>query len=247
MRRALLALGHGAVCHAIFGVAVLAMISMMWFGMSRSFGAVPAPWSWAVNAALALQFAAGHSFFLTGRGRRLLARLAPGADPSTEGKTLAVTTYATIASVQLLALFTLWTPSGVIWWEAEGWLRWAFGGLYGAAWLLLAKASFDAGAEVQSGLLGWWSLLRDRAPKFPPMPETGLFRIVRQPIYVSFALTTWTVPTWTPDQLMLATILTGYCVLGPLHKERRFAKMFGERWAAYRARTPYWLPLAGPR
>ncbi len=242
MRRILLALAHGAACHAIFAVAVAAMISMMWFGMSRSFGAVPAPWLWGVNAFLALQFAAGHSFFLSGPGRRLLARLAPGADPDTSGRTLAVTTYATVASLQLLALFALWTPSSVVWFRAEGPLLWAFGAAYGASWLLLAKASFDAGAEVQSGLLGWWSLLRDRAPRFPPMPETGLFRVIRQPIYAAFALTLWTVPVWTPDQLLLATILTGYCLLGPLHKERRFDRMFGDRWRAYRARTPYWLP-----
>ena len=247
MRRVVLALAHGAVCHAVFAVAVTAMISMMWFGMSRSFGAAPQPWSWGVNLLLALQFAAGHSFFLTGPGRRLLARLAPGADPAGAGRTLAVTTYATIASLQLLVLFTLWTPSGIVWFEAEGPLRWAFGAAYATAWLLLAKASFDAGPEVQSGLLGWWSLLRDRAPKFPPMPQTGLFRVIRQPIYAAFALTLWTVPTWTPDQLLLATVLTGYCLLGPLHKERRFDAMFGERWRAYRARTPYWLPLPGPR
>jgi protein-S-isoprenylcysteine O-methyltransferase Ste14 len=238
MKRIFLALLYGGVCHALFAVAVAAMISMMWFGMSCSFGAVPQPWSWAVNLLLLLQFPLGHSFFLTGAGGRALARMAPEGT----GRTLATTTYAAIASLQLLALFTLWTPSGVVWFGAEGWALYAFGAAYGLAWLLLAKASFDAGAEVQSGLLGWFSLLRGVAPKFPPMPETGLFRWVRQPIYVSFALTLWTVPVWTPDQLLLASVLTGYCVLGPLHKERRFARLFGERWRAYRARTPYWLP-----
>ena len=243
MRRILLALGFGAVCHGVFALAVAAMILAMWFGMSRSLGAVPQPWAWGVNLVLILQFCVGHSFFLTGPGRRLLVRAAPGE----AGKTLSVTTYAIIASVQLFLLFGFWTPCGVVWFQAEPPWLYLFGAAYGAAWLLLAKASFDAGAEVQSGLLGWFSLLRNVRPKFPPMPQTGLFRVIRQPIYVSFALTLWTVPTWTPDQLMLATTLTAYCLLAPLHKERRFDRMFGDAWRAYRARTPYWLPLGRPR
>lgn len=104
------------------------------------------------------------------------------------------------------------------------------------------KASWDAGAEVQSGLLGWVSLLRGVRPPFPPMPTTGAFRFIRQPIYASFALTTWCVPVWTPDQLAVAVTLSAYCLLGPLLKERRFARSFGDRWHAYRAQTPYWIP-----
>jgi hypothetical protein len=40
--------------------------------------------------------------------------------PGPHGQTLATTTYATLASAQLLALFALWTPSGIIWFRAEG-------------------------------------------------------------------------------------------------------------------------------
>jgi hypothetical protein len=32
--------------------------------------------------------------------------------------------------------------------------------------------------------------------------------IIRQPIYAAFALTAWTVPVWTPDQLFHAIGLT---------------------------------------
>ncbi|MEM6486766.1 MAG: isoprenylcysteine carboxylmethyltransferase family protein [Pseudomonadota bacterium] len=233
-----LALAMGALCHLIFALAVGAMIVAMFFGMSQSLGAVPWPWAALVNALLILQFPLAHSLLLTRPGMRLLARLGPGG----HGKTLATTTYATIASTQLLALFALWTPSGIVWWAAEGAAFWAICTLYAAAWLLLLKASFDAGAEVQSGLLGWSALARGIRPVFPDMPTTGLFRVVRQPIYVSFALTLWTVPVWTPDQLALAISYTAYCLLAPLHKERRFAAMFGQRFEAYRAAVPYWLP-----
>ena len=236
--RVALAFAYGALCHAAFAAAVLAMMTAMFFGMSRSLGAVPWPWAALANAALVAQFPLAHSLLLTPRGGRLLARLAPGG----HGATLATTTYAIVASVQLLALFALWTPSGIVWWRAEGWAFWAICAAYAAAWLLLARASFDAGAEVQSGALGWMSLAAGRRPAFPDMPETGAFRVIRQPIYVAFALTLWTVPVWTPDQLALAASYTAYCLLAPRLKERRFAARYGARFAAYRDRTPYALP-----
>ena len=113
--RIALSLIFGAVCHTIFAAAVLAMVVAMFFGLSQSLGTVPWPWAALANAALIVQFPLAHSLLLTGRGRRLLAKLVPGP----HGQTLATTTYAIIASAQLLALFALWTPSGIIWWQAE--------------------------------------------------------------------------------------------------------------------------------
>ncbi len=214
------------------------MIAAMFFGLSESFGTVPRPLAALANAALIVQFPLAHSLLLTGRGGRFLARLIPGP----HGRTLATTPYATLASAQLLALFTLWTPSGIVWWRAEGAAFWAFTAAYGASWLLLLKASFDAGAEVQSGALGWMSLLARIRPVFPDMPTAGLFRLIRQPIYVAFALTLWTPPVWTPDQLTLALALSAYCLLAPRLKERRFAARYGARFESYRARVPYLFP-----
>jgi hypothetical protein len=73
-----------------------------------------------------------------------------------------------------------------------------------------------------------------------------LFRIVRQPIYVAFALTLWTVPTWTPDQLALAVVLTAYCLIAPMLKERRFRQRFGQNFLAYADKVPYLLPWPRP-
>ncbi|MEM9342433.1 MAG: isoprenylcysteine carboxylmethyltransferase family protein [Pseudomonadota bacterium] len=232
------ALAYGVTCHVAFAAGVLAMIVAMFFGMSESLGTVPWPWSLLANAALLVQFPLAHSVLLSRKGRKVLSSLAPQA----HGVTLATTTFAIIASLQLLALFAFWTPSGIVWWQAEGAAFWALCAAYAVSWLLLLKASIDAGAEVQSGALGWMSLMQNIRPVFPDMPETGLFRLIRQPIYVCFALTLWTVPVWTPDQLVLAVTYTGYCLLAPLLKERRFSRIYGDRFAAYQARTPYVLP-----
>lgn len=236
--RIALALAMGAVCHLIFAVAVLSMMGAMFFGMSESFGTVSWPWALLANAALIVQFPLLHSVLLSKRGTKILARLIPGP----HGGTLATTTYAIIASLQLAALFLLWTPSGIVWFRAEGWTFGLLCTLYAATWLLLMKASFDAGAEVQSGALGWMSLLGKIRPVFPDMPTQGLFRLIRQPIYVAFALTLWAVPVWTPDQLALAISYTAYCLLAPRLKEKRFEQRYGAEFDRYRASVPYLLP-----
>lgn len=241
--RIALALAIGLLTSALFAVAVLTMMLAMLTGLSHGVGTVPWPWAALANAALIVQFPLVHSLLLTRRGRAVLARLVPGP----HGATLATTTYALIASIQLLLLFGLWTPSGIVWWRAQGAALWLMLAAYAAAWLLLLKASLDAGAEVQSGALGWLSLLQGVRPVFPDMPEHGLFRVIRQPIYVAFALTLWTVPVWTPDQLALALAFTAYCLLAPRLKERRFAVLYGERFRAYQRQVPYALPVLRPR
>ena len=237
-RRIAIAFAYGIACHALFALSVIAMIVAMFFGMSESLGRVAEPWSHLANLALVLQFPLSHSLLLGKKGRAVLQKLAPAE----YAQTLGTTTFALIASAQLLALFALWTPTGIIWWRAEGELFYLFCALYASSWLLLIWASYDAGAEVQSGALGWMSLAQGIKPVFPSMPKAGLFRIIRQPIYVSFALTLWTVPVWTPDQLMLAIPLTAYCLLAPRFKEARYEARFGAEFRDYRRDVPYALP-----
>lgn len=237
------ALAFGATCHGLFGLAILAMTGNMYHGMQAGLGQLDWPMSLIANTALLLQFALGHSLLLSRPGRAALKRLAPA--PFADD--LVPTTYVIVASLQLLALFTLWTPSGIVWWQADGNTLWAITILYLGCWALLGKAILDAGFELQSGLNGWWAVLRNRRVAYPDMPERGLFRLVRQPIYVAFALGCWAVPTWTPDQLAVALVLTGYCLAAPLHKEARFRHLYGERFTAYQRRVPYWLPWPRPR
>ena len=89
--RIALALCIGVLCHATFAAGVLAMIVMivmMFFGLSKSLGTVPWPMAALANAALISQFPLAHSLLLTGPGGRFLDRIIPG--PS--GQTLAART-----------------------------------------------------------------------------------------------------------------------------------------------------------
>ncbi len=232
-------LAYGVICHVLFVASVGLMIWHMYFGMSRSFGLLSWPRNWITNAFLVFQFPLLHSFLLSRPGRDTLKRLAPSAYASD----LSTTTYVILASIQVMLLFNLWTFSGTVWWEASGL---AFGVLvcvYGASWLLLGLAILNAGISLQTGSLGWWAVFTDTKPVYPKMPVRGLFKFSRQPIYVAFACTVWTVPTWTPDQLVIAITLTSYCFVGPLFKEARFSKAYGAAFTEYQSKHPYWLPL----
>ena len=237
-RDAGVAISFGIACHILFVLGVGTMMAAMFFGMSRSLGRLGTPWAGLANAVLLLQFPIIHSVLLGRSARRCLGRLAPFG----LGGKLSTTTYAAIASVQVGLLFALWTPSGIVWWQAQGPALAVLCVLYAASWILLLRSIVDAGFPLQVGLLGWWAVARGRAPVYPPMPRRGLFRLCRQPIYLAFALTLWTVPTLTPDQLCVALVLTAYCVLGPLLKEARFRRTFGEEFADYRRTVPYFLP-----
>lgn len=194
--------------------------------------------AWLANLALVLQFPLVHSWLLSERGGRLLAKLAPFGF----GNRLAVTSYAWIASAQLLLVFWGWSPSGRVLVEAQGaWLvvsRIAYAG----SWVFLVKALADAGLGLQMGFSGWRALLADERVRFPSFPTRGTFRVCRQPIYLGFALTLWTGSVLTLDRLVLALAWTAYCVVGPLHKEARFARRYGERFLAWRERVPYFVP-----
>jgi protein-S-isoprenylcysteine O-methyltransferase Ste14 len=190
------------------------------------------------DALLVAQFPLVHSWLLSEPGRRLLARLAPGD----LGRALAPTTFAGIASLQTLATFQLWSPSGITLHATSGGALWAWRALFAASWLFLLKALYDAGLGLQTGFVGWTSVLRGRAPRFGSFPTNGSFRCCRQPVYFGFALTLWTAPVHTLDGLLLAVAWTAYCAIGPLHKERRYRSRYGDEYARYQESVPYFLP-----
>ncbi len=237
-KQRLVAVLAGALCHASFAAAIAVMMLSIGSGFALALGHLPRPLSGIVNLLLLAQFPLLHSWLLAESGRRRLARLVPYG----LGHDLATTTYATLASWQLLLTFLAWTPSRLVWWQASGHIVVPCVGLYLAAWLLLLKTMVDAGLGVQTGWLGWSAVARGRTPTYGAFRPRGTFRVVRQPIYVAFALTLWTTPTWTPDGLLLALGWTVYCLVGPLWKERRYARHFGDAWRAYQRAVPYWLP-----
>lgn len=231
---------YGLSTHGLFVAAVALMAASLHGAMSAGAPSLPPPAAWALNLALALQFPLVHSFFLGRRGRAWLARATPGG----LGRDLATTNYALLASLQVGLTFWLWSPTGVTLFHPDA--RWlpAWTALYGAAWAFLLKAMWDAGIEVQTGSLGWTSVVRGRPVRYRPFPTRGSFARCRQPVYLAFVVILWSGPVWTLDHLVLAVLWTSYCVVGPRFKERRYLERYGGEFAAYQEAVPYLVPLA---
>ncbi|GMV91406.1 MAG: hypothetical protein AMXMBFR82_11840 [Candidatus Hydrogenedentota bacterium] len=237
-RGTLYAVVFGLLTHAVFAVSVLVMVFGLYSGLRSGHGHLHGWWAALGNAMLIAQFPLVHSFLLSKRGRRILARLAPGK----VGADLAPTTYVFTASLQLLATFELWSPSGITLFDPSGGVRWLSLALFVASWIFLIKALTDSGLALQTGYLGWSSVARGKRLDYGDFPQHGLFKLIRHPVYLGFALVLWTAPIHTLDGVILAALWTVYCVAGPLLKESRFHAWYGERYARYRDAVPYMLP-----
>jgi methanethiol S-methyltransferase len=240
------AIVYGIVTHAAFAAAIGLMALSLHRGLHGGWlddgSRAPRALALGLDALLVAQFPLLHSWLLGERGRKQLARLFPAP----YGAQLSTTTFALLASLQLLLCFGLWLPLGPVLARAEGGWLLVSRCAYGASFALLGKAILDAGLGLQTGFIGWSAVAGRRAPRYPGLPTRGLFRACRQPIYLGFALTLWTGPLCTVDRLVLAVPWTAYCVFGPRLKERRFARWHGAAWSEYRARTPYMLPVRWP-
>lgn len=233
----LVALLAGLACHTAFAAAVGVMMWKLYTGLSGG-PAWPLPMAVGWDLLLILQFPLFHSLLLTPAGGRVLGRLVPGGI----GPELRSTSFALVASLQILLTFLAWAPLGPVWVELHGVGRAISSLCYAGGWVLLMKSMADAGLGVQMGYLGWWAVFRGRRPEYKPWQERGTLRASRHPMYLAYTLLLWSGPVWSIDHLLLAGLWTVYCILAPLHKESRYRQRHGEVFRDYQRRVPYFLP-----
>ena len=235
----IIALIYGFTCHSTFFLAGSSMIWVLYNGFTVSFGYFNFPFNIISNFFLLIQFPLLHSFLLSCSGRKILRLFSP----KNFAKTLETTNYAIIASIQLLLLFLLWSPSNIIFYDLKYPYNIFNSLLFVLSWILLTISSFQAGYQVQTGSLGWTSMFFFRKPVFPPMPTKGFFKFIRHPIYFSFCLVLWTPPTMTLDLFLVALTYSLYCFFAPRFKEKRFVKIYGKSFVNYKKNTPYFFPI----
>jgi protein-S-isoprenylcysteine O-methyltransferase Ste14 len=69
-----------------------------------------------------------------------------------------------------------------------------------------------------------------------------MYRAVRHPLYVGWALAFWAAPTMSTDHLLFASVLTVYMGFAVRIEERDLMRHFGSVYAEYRRRVPMFLP-----
>jgi methanethiol S-methyltransferase len=239
LSRIVVAALFGGACHLAFTVAIAMMAYEIYYGFTRGIYPLGGPESRWLNFVLLLQFPLLHSFLLSKRGRRVLAVVSPlGADMST-------TTFALLSSLQLIAIFGLWTPAPGVWFEPHGAVLAVWSFCFAAAWLFLAKAIIDSNLALHSGFLGWWAVVRGKKPRFAPPSDRGCLKLIRQPIYLAFALILFLGPIWSLDHFIFAAVWGSYCLIAPVMKERRIRQWHGDWYEDYQKRVPYMIPRLG--
>ena len=75
------------------------------------------------------------------------------------------------------------------------------------------------------------------------LTTSGLYRIVRHPLYTAGLVFIWLVPLMTTNILAINIALTIYVAIGASLEERKLLREFGQDYADYCAVTPMFIPL----
>jgi steroid 5-alpha reductase family enzyme len=106
-----------------------------------------------------------------------------------------------------------------------------------------------------SGLSGALEFFRGQSPRREPPaqgplledgaadPPGGAFRLSRHPNNLGPTLIVCLQPTMNFRLLTFAVVGSLYSYFGSRLEERRIAEAYADRYAAYKARTPYFFPL----
>lgn len=75
------------------------------------------------------------------------------------------------------------------------------------------------------------------------LTTSGLYKIVRHPIYTFSLLFLWLTPTMTDNTLIFYIGVTLYFIVGAYFEERKLQREFGEEYAAYKKSTAMIIPF----
>lgn len=226
----------GLVVHLLFLVTVFQLYRFL--DGSHSFG-VRGSMLWDV--ALALQFAILHSWLLLPATRKALARYLPHE--------LYGLLFCAVTCVSLWAAFIGWRTSDFVLVRFHGPMAGAMQLGFWGSWGALIYSLALSGLGYQTGFTPWYYWMRGRAAPRRQFQQRGAYRILRHPVYLSFAGLLWFSPTFTLDRGLLVAIWTGYIAVGSVLKDRRLVFFLGEEYREYASRVPgypgvVWGPLA---
>jgi protein-S-isoprenylcysteine O-methyltransferase Ste14 len=168
------------------------------------------------DAALVAVFAIHHSIFARDAVKRRLGSIPPD---------LLRSVYVYVASLLLITVCVAWRPIGGEVFSAHGvWVAPCIAVQLGGLWCTArAVARIDplelAGIRAPGGA--------------DALQTTGVYRLVRHPIYFGWVLAVFGTPHMTGDRLAFAVMTTTYLVAAVPLEERSLRRTFGEEYARY--------------
>jgi protein-S-isoprenylcysteine O-methyltransferase Ste14 len=176
----------------------------------------------AIDVALFTLFAAHHSLLARSRAKAWIQQRLP-AD-------LERSAYVWIASLLFVAVCTWWQPLAGTLYTLDGAARpvgWAVQ-LAGVAITIRTSRMLDV-----LDLSGVRQAQGGRSPSRVPLKVTGLYGLVRHPLYFGWALMVFGAPDMTSTRALFAVVSTGYLALAIPWEERSLLQTFGREYADY--------------
>ncbi len=192
-----------------------------------------------INLLLLGVFAAQHSFMARPGFKRIWTRVVP--------QPIERSTYVWVSNLVSILLMWQWRGMNAVVWDVQQpALRAAIWGLFAFGWLLVPGVTLLLDHFDLFGTRQVWLYLQRRDYEPLPFRVPALYRNVRHPLYIGWAISFWAIPTMTVGHLLFAGVLTGYMALAARVEERDLVNHFGRQYEEYRRRVPMFIPrLAG--
>lgn len=222
-----------AAATALYGIGFMANL------VPRSIDAGAAgPWPVAliVDVLLLGQFAIQHSVMARPGFKRWWTRLIANS--------IERSTYVLVTCLSLALLFWFWQPiSYPIWTIEQPVVRLIILLVFWLGWLMVLFAGLRSNYLALIGLRQVLDASGGRPVSAPTLTTSGLYRLVRHPIYVGTLIAFWATPHMTAGHLLFAAVGTAYTVFGTFLEERDLVGTFGDRYRRYQREVRMLLPF----
>jgi protein-S-isoprenylcysteine O-methyltransferase Ste14 len=192
----------------------------------------------AIDLGLILLFGLQHSVMARPAFKARWTKIVP--------KSIERSTYVLMSSVVLIALFAFWRPIDVPIWELTGSVSRAVAwGVFGLGWVVILVSTFIISHFELFGLSQVFNHARGRKDRAPQFQVRFLYKFIRHPIYLGWAIAFWGTPVMTGGHLLLAAGMTAYMLVAIQLEETDLVREHGQRYENYRGKVPMLLPWKG--
>lgn len=233
---------YGVLSYVAFLVTTVFFVGFVGnFGVPKTLDSAPAGplgTALAVNLMLLLGFGLQHSVMARPAFKRIWTRWVP--------EPIERSTYMLASCLALVLLMHQWRTIDLVVWDVRSPAgRGVLWTLFGLGWLLVPVVSLMIDHFDLFGLRQVWLHLHGRPYRPLPFRTPYLYRYIRHPLYIGWALAFWATPTLTAGHLLFAGVMTVYMVLASRIEERDLVAHFGADYADYRRRVPAFVPRIG--
>ncbi len=230
---------YGVVCHVMFLALFMYMIGFVGnFVVPKTIDSgtrEPLALAISINLLLMGLFAVQHSVMARPAFKRIWTRIVP--------QPIERSTYVLAACIVTAVLMWQWRSIDFIIWDLRNsGLRVALWCLFAAGWLLVPAVTLLINHFDLFGTRQVWLHLKRREQTTLPFREPSLYKRIRHPLYVGWAIAFWAAPTMTAGHLMFALIMTLYMAVAVIFEERDLVAHFGQQYEDYQRRVPMFLP-----